>query len=171
MATKMISNISSRVGPDRLGITRSGNYNYTPRDANEKFISIRLLCSTTNSTLLTAAHDYYETGDYVTVGTDTFMYFTVMHLGTTGGGASIASDSEGVIICLPDADGSAVTAAYNIPAGIVLASNEVLNLKIYPVALNLISCIKIALTNGVPSGAGSGDAVDLSVDAIVRDGG
>ena len=166
MADKAIASISASVGSDFAKQAMSGNLNYTPADAGDKWIYLETIVDGTTSLLIQAAAEYNkrygrtDEAETVTATGDIVRWLCVKNTGTTDGSTATSS---GIVLSLEGA------AAYNNTDGIFIDSGEVVCFKTAATTLNTLSAITVAVTSGAPATASSPGIVLVQVAAILDD--
>ncbi len=166
MADKATSTITTSVGSDFAKQAISGNLNYTPADAGDKWIYLETIVDGTSSLLIQAGAEYNkrygrtDEAETATATGDIVRWIVVKNTGTTDGSTDTSS---GVVLSL---EGSA---AYDNTDGIFIDSGEVVCFKTAATTLNTLSAITVAVTNGAPASGGSPGDVVVQIAAILDD--
>ena len=155
MADKATTSMSSSVFMDDIKAAMSGNYNYEPKDANDKWIFAEIAVSNSSADLI-AALDFLGSTTTITIS-DKPVWIAIKNISTTS--------TDGVVVCL-----DAGVAAWNLTDGVVIGSGEMLILKPTAATVADIHAISVTMdgTYGYPTGTHAG-TVTVQVAAVLDD--
>jgi len=165
MPNEGFASISASILTDLSKGGLSGSLNYNPV-STDKWVYTERLISTASEPLIPSTQPYIEkysnTGAQTTVAaTDQYRWLAIKNTGTSDG--STAS-TEGIVISF-----TGDTATYQVPEGIFIDAGDLWIGK-FPSTTEQrdIYAISVAVTNGSPSGAGSGTVL-CQIAAILDD--
>ncbi len=157
MADKAISSFSASVFMDDIRSSIGGTNNYTPKDANDKWIFAEVAVAQTASTNLLDVNDSYLGGATAVATGDKIQWIAIKNTSTTA--------TEGIGI-----DFNAGTAAWDLKTTMFIGAGEMLIVKAPNATvadLNARSCTMDG-TYGYPTAQGTA-TITVQVAAILDD--
>ena len=165
MPNKGLANLSASILTDLSKGSMAGTLNYAPI-STDKWVYTERLIGTASEPLIPDSQPYIEkysnTGAQTTVhANDQYRWLAIKNTGTKDG---VTDSTEGVVISL-----AGDTAAYNYSAAIFIDAGELWVGKFPSITEQQdVYAITVAVSNGSPSGAGSGTVL-CQVAAIMDD--
>jgi hypothetical protein len=158
MADQATSSISTSVFLDEIKSRMNGICDYTPVDADDKWIFAEVAVGNSSADLV-ATLDYLGTSTPTVVGDDDVEWIAIKNIsGTATDGIAVRIDAQ--------------AAAHNSAGNMYIGAGEMLVMKCRLTPIGSIHAISVTLTgaSGGPSGTHSG-TVACHVAAILADGG
>lgn len=166
MADNARGRVSASILPDNIKSKFTGNLDFTisttiAASSGQGWIYAEKEVGTSGSADLIEVTDDYLSSDFdgiVAVG-DKVLWLCIQHTGTTNG---TTTTDEGIMLCF-DAD----TVVYTLADGIFIDSGETMILKAPNTTIANLHARTCAVSNGLPSADGSGNA-RVKIAAILQ---
>ena len=158
MADQATSSISTSVFLDEIKSRMNGICDYTPVDADDKWIFAEVAVGNSSADLV-ATLDYLGTSTPTVVGDDDVEWIAIKNISATA--------TDGIAVRI-----DAQAAAHNSAGNMYIGAGEMLVMKCRLTPIGSVHAISVTLTgaSGGPSGTHSG-TVACHVAAILADGG